>query len=186
MNHLTLSKIIWKSHVKKGDTVIDATAGAGHDTLFLAELALSKTAGSVHALDIQKEALIQTKARLERHLPAEKREKIFLYHRSHETFPETDSPPSLIVYNLGYLPGGNKEKTTESRSTLASLRFALNILPPKGMISLMIYPGHPEGEIEKSVIINWLENLPEKKFYILQHLPLLGVNSPFLITLEKR
>lgn len=45
----------WISRVVlPGDTVVDATAGNGHDTVFLARLA--GPSGQVHAFDVQEEA----------------------------------------------------------------------------------------------------------------------------------
>ena len=38
-SHLTLAHALWRSTVRPGDVVVDATAGRGHDTAVLAELA---------------------------------------------------------------------------------------------------------------------------------------------------
>ena len=48
--------------VLPGDTVVDATAGNGHDTAFLARLV--GPGGKVHAFDIQEEALRSARERL--------------------------------------------------------------------------------------------------------------------------
>ena len=52
-----------EEHVEEGDLCIDATAGNGHDTLFLCMLAGEK--GKVAAFDIQKQAIEATRKRLE-------------------------------------------------------------------------------------------------------------------------
>ena len=50
----------WISRVVlPGDTVVDATAGNGHDTVFLARLA--GPSGQVHAFDVQEEAIRATR-----------------------------------------------------------------------------------------------------------------------------
>ena len=55
----------WISRVVlPGDTVVDATAGNGHDTVFLARLA--GPSGQVHAFDVQEEAIRATRERLEK------------------------------------------------------------------------------------------------------------------------
>ena len=55
----------WISRVVfPGDAVVDATAGNGHDTVFLARLA--GPSGQVHAFDVQEEAIRATRERLEK------------------------------------------------------------------------------------------------------------------------
>ena len=51
--------------VQPGDTVVDATMGNGHDTLFLAEQVGAE--GRVYAFDIQESALESTRQLLEEH-----------------------------------------------------------------------------------------------------------------------
>lgn len=57
----------WKSIVKPGDTVVDATCGNGYDTLAMAKLALCDvhSLGKVIAIDKQSEALISTSTLLQ-------------------------------------------------------------------------------------------------------------------------
>ena len=57
-NSFGQSHEIMTKTVKEGDTVVDATAGNGGDTLFLAQLAGS--AGKVYSFDIQQAALDRT------------------------------------------------------------------------------------------------------------------------------
>ena len=51
----------------------------------------------------------------------------------------------LVSFNLGYLPGGDKTIITESGTTLKALEVAKDILLPGGLISLVVYVGHPGG-----------------------------------------
>lgn len=52
---------LWKHVLRKGDVVIDATCGNGHDTLALLRMVADKTGGGcVYAMDIQKVALEST------------------------------------------------------------------------------------------------------------------------------
>ena len=57
-----LSHDVLKEAVQKGDTVIDATMGNGHDTLFLCELVGEE--GKVIAFDVQAQAVESTRQRL--------------------------------------------------------------------------------------------------------------------------
>ena len=58
-NCLGQSHEIVERLVKEGDIVVDATAGNGNDTVFLAKLAGEN--GKVYAFDIQEKALSKTK-----------------------------------------------------------------------------------------------------------------------------
>lgn len=182
MYHTHLAHLIWKDFLKPGMTVIDATAGNGNDTLFLAKHVLTPRSGEVHAFDIQEEAISNTKARLEKNLTPDLLERISLHQASHETFP-TSIKPSLIVYNLGYLPGGDLTKTTLTKTTITSCNNALEILLPGGLLSITIYPGHHEGFNEKSALFEWLKE--KNPFQVFYHQEINKPNHPSLITLRK-
>jgi hypothetical protein len=145
-------------------TVIDATVGNGHDTFFLASLLKGK--GRLIGYDIQPKALEQTQKRLAK-LPDNWREIVNLRLESHALFSESNV--KLIVYNLGYLPGGDKTITTQTESTLLSIRSALHCLDSHGAISIMCYPGHTEGQKELIFIKDFLKSLPSNRWHICQH-----------------
>lgn len=169
--HLELAHKYWEKHLKRGDVALDATCGNGKDTLKLAQLV--GVEGSVIALDIQEEAIAKTRAHLKTHLSPERYKKIFLFLQSHAELPSLayESPPQLIVYNLGYLPGGNKSRTTLTESTVESLKKSLSILPRDGMISLTCYPGHKEGAREQEVLLPLLYQLNSLEWKIEEHFP---------------
>jgi SAM-dependent methyltransferase len=158
MNHIQRAHTLWSEHLLPTDWVIDATCGNGKDTSKLAELVPQ---GGVIALDIQEIALNRAKERLKGV------SQVHFYLQSHENFPEIarQNPIRLIVYNLGYLPGGDKSITTKTSSTLQSLKNALLLLAPKGMICITLYPGHPEGVKEQEVILTWTQEVKEEKIY---------------------
>ncbi len=182
MYHIHLAHLIWKDFLKPGMTVVDATAGNGNDTLFLARCVLTPNSGHVHAFDIQEEAINKTKERLEKNLEPSLLKRIALHKASHEKFPD-DLKPSLIVYNLGYLPRGDASKTTLTNTTIISCNHALEILTPGGLLSITTYPGHPEGNKEKSALFEWLAS--KTSFQIFHHAELNRPNHPSLITLRK-
>lgn len=147
--------------IKPGDLVIDATMGNGHDTLFLAERC--GPGGHVHAFDIQQQALENTAALLEK---VEFTDRVALIRASHaemlQHLPESCiGNLSAIVFNLGYLPGGEKLLTTTAETTLQALDQSLTLLKKDGIISIMVYVGHPGGDAENSAIRHWLDKLPE-------------------------
>ncbi len=152
--HLVQAHERWRSWIRPGDLVVDATVGNGHDTYFLAGLLQGQ--GSLTGYDIQAAALLQTQKRVEQ-LPESFKKIITLKQQSHQIFSETNV--KLFVYNLGYLPGGAKSLTTQSEITLLSLKSALENLSENGAISITCYPGHPEGLREQQAILDFLSHL---------------------------
>ena len=65
----------------------------------------------------------------------------------------------MVTFNLGYLPGGNKELITKPETTLSALIQAYDYLTEDGIISLIVYRGHPGGQDE----YDQLEKLMKKK-----------------------
>ena len=186
MNHLQLAHLIWKEHLKPGSNVIDATLGNGHDTLYLANLALTPTSGSLTGFDIQSSAIEATKRRLSNNLSPEILKRINLYQVSHAHFPPILAPVDLIVYNLGYLPGGDKTITTELDSSLKSLQSATSIIAPGGLISLTCYPGHPEGFKETAKLKEYIETSLYETYIVSEFKRVSLHNSPILILLHNK
>ena len=186
-SHLDLSHFYWQRLVKKGDIVIDATCGNGKDTLKLCELALSPDTGIVYGFDVQIEAIAFTNEYLKEHLDAELLTRLKLLQCSHAYFPEEiqTNSVSLIVYNLGYLPGGDKAKTTHTSSTLQSIENALMLLKMGGAISITCYPGHAEGNIEMDALIQYASQLPPKEWSCCHHSWLNRRAAPSLLLMQK-
>jgi len=184
--HLHLAHAYWAKIVQKGDLVIDATCGGGKDTLALATLALQENAGEVIGIDIQEEALQRTRKYLKERLPPQLYARVFLFCQCHTDFPLLAFKPKLIVYNLGYLPKGNKSFTTQTSSTLTSLRKAFSLIAPKGAISVTCYPGHPEGAQELKYIKEFLSSLSLKQWNVLCHEVKDRPLAPVLFMIEKK
>ncbi len=160
--------------VKEKDIVIDATVGKGNDTLFLANI-VSK--GHVFGFDIQKEAIIKTKELLKNY------SNVTLYQKSHDKmdFLNLNGKVSLILFNLGYLPGGNKNITTKAPTTLKAIKKSLNLLNQKGKILIVFYP-HIEGKKEANTVLNWLKN-QNYNYFIKRNTD--QENAPFLLVITK-
>ena len=145
-------KLICEKIIKKSDYTIDATCGNGNDTLFL-----SKLSKKVFAFDIQKEAIYNTqKLLLENNI-----KNVELINDSHDKIDkylkEYQKKITLVMFNLGYLPGGNKKITTNHKVVLNAIKKSLNMVNNKGIILVVCYP-HTEGKIESSEIIKYLNN----------------------------
>ncbi|MEO0446098.1 MAG: class I SAM-dependent methyltransferase, partial [Verrucomicrobiota bacterium] len=93
-----------KDVVRPGDTVVDATAGNGYDSTFLAKQI--GPSGCLHIFDIQSSALEATQQRLHRDHPGV---TASYYHCGHEEMlnhlSEEEHGIRAITFNLGYLPG---------------------------------------------------------------------------------
>ena len=176
----------WKQLLQPGDCVIDATCGNGKDTLVLAKLIGEE--GMLIGMDIQEEALARTRALLEEQLPAKQMSQIHLFLQSHADFPpiSQEKKIKLIIYNLGYLPGGNKEITSKVSSTLESVKKSLGVLTPSGAVSIACYPGHPEGAREEEALIQLLTTLPSAEWSVWHHRWQNRPLSPSLILIQRR
>ncbi len=182
--HLTLAKSYWKTHLKPGDIAIDATCGNGHDTLFLSQLLLSDSSSAIFSFDIQPEAIQNTETLLKRNLSPDHFRRVLLHRRSHLDLNAVPLPysPRLIVYNLGYLPGGNnKSLTTQTDSTLESVKLSLELLADDGAVSITCYPGHDEGMREEAALLSFAQTLSSKEWNVCHHKWLNRPRSPSLL-----
>ncbi|MGO4898098.1 class I SAM-dependent methyltransferase [Bacillus sp. GM2] len=183
---LPYAKELLKTAAGEGDIVIDATMGNGHDTYFLAELV--GESGHVYAFDIQETALMNTAARLGN----EYKDRVTLIQKSHDELitslpDDVAGKVAAAVFNLGYLPGGDKSVTTKSDSTIASIKQLLKILKNEGLIVLVVYHGHPEGKREKDALLEFCTSLDQDTARVLCYQYLNQRNDPpFIIAIEKK
>lgn len=184
-SHLDLAQSYWADLLQRGDWAIDATCGSGHDTLKLAQLVREE--GGVIGIDLQEEAIAKTRGLLEGSLPFDALSRIHLYTQSHCHFPQVaaEKPIKLIVYNLGYLPGGDKQLTTMAQTTLESVSKALNLLQPGGACSITCYPGHAEGAVEERALLEMAATLPPSLWNVCYHAFPNRQRSPSLILIQK-
>ena len=178
---IDLAHNYWEQLVTPDNIVVDATCGNGHDTLALAGL----HPRVLYAFDIQPEAIASTQAMLEDNLHHEQLENVHLIQQSHENFPAEVNGVKLFVYNLGYLPGGDKSKTTRTKTTLQSIKNAQEILIPGGVICITCYPGHPEGKLEEESILEHTNSLSPKKWSCCHHRWTNRNASPSLLIIQK-
>ena len=168
--------------IKEGDSVVDATAGNGNDTVFLAEKV--GPTGHVYAFDIQIDALTKTAEVL---IEKELSDRVSLIQSGHEQLLQyVRNPVSVVMYNLGFLPGGDRQVTTKSETTLSSFKQALTLLKPGGLITMVLYPGHSEGRLEKEALILVCKDLSSSD-YAVAHLELLNQanDPPELLVVQK-
>ncbi|KXS50337.1 Putative rRNA methylase [Halanaerobium congolense] len=165
LNAVDFSHYLLAKTVKKGDVVLDATAGNGHDSKFLAELVGTK--GKLYAIDIQQQAVDNTLKLLKKDSLFKQAELINSDHAELDKYIEESL--KAVIFNLGYLPGGDKEIITKSESTIKALNKALKILEVKGIIILVVYTGHEGGKEERDVLLKYSTDLDYKKYNVLNY-----------------
>lgn len=134
-----------------GGTAIDATAGNGQDTAYLAKTVGER--GHVLALDIQPLAIATTKARLESEGLAARCDVRVANHADLAKLAAAHAGKvDCILFNLGYLPGSDHGLTTQPLTTGKALRAALDLIRPGGRIVCVAYTGHPGGEDESETV----------------------------------
>mgnify|MGYP004704313591 CR=1 FL=1 len=140
-----------------GMRAIDATLGKGNDTLMLLEL--GHPDGKVYGFDIQEEAIRLTESKLA-HLD---RNRYELFHTGHEHIVDKVlESVDLAIFNLGYLPTGDKGITTMTETTTCGIGQAFDRLKVGGLLIVTVYPGHEEGAREASAIGVWLSGQPQQ------------------------
>ncbi|CAI5978985.1 unnamed protein product [Closterium sp. NIES-65] len=166
---------LWRGVVRRGDTVVDATCGNGHDTMAMAALALApappsdgdagsageEVRGRVVAMDIQEEAVSRTHRLLAAGLSEVQMAHVHTVCACHSTLLQHVAPGSarLVAFNLGYLPRAHHAPpttapspaaapegiTTQPPSTVAALQAAVAATAVGGVVSVMAYVGHAGG-----------------------------------------
>lgn len=184
---LPFSKFLLSSVLNEGDIAVDATIGNGHDTVFLAKQVGST--GHVYGFDIQAEAVKQTQANVLKHGV---QDWVTIFQKSHADCH--DAIPASVhgaikaaVFNLGYLPGGDKSIVTTADTTITAIEKLLDMLQPGGLIVLVIYHGHDEGKRERDALLAFAENIDQAAANVLRYQFINQKNNPpFIIALEKR
>lgn len=152
-----------KRFVRPGDVCIDATAGRGRDTLFLCQL-VGET-GTVYAFDIQADAIASTRELLEQHGC---NAQAHLFQTSHANMKQLVSGPvRCVVFNFGWLPGGDHNICTRTQSSLSAIEQGLKLLEEGGIMSLSIYYGKNNGFEERDAILEYLKQLDIRTYSVL-------------------
>lgn len=182
---LEQSKYLAQSVTQPGDIAIDCTCGNGNDTLYLAELVGSK--GRVYGFDIQEQALNNTKELLKSH----EIKHVELIQDGHEHVADYvdeayKGKVSCAMFNLGYLPKGDKEITTKGETTLQAIEALFPLLRVNGLIILVVYSGHEEGQAEMEDLLSYVKGIDQKVAQVLMYRFLNQRNhAPFIIAIEK-
>ena len=182
-NVVEITHMLVQNIVKQGDTVIDATCGNGYDTLFLSELVGEM--GKVYAFDTQQIAIERTQCLFEKHSNCQ---NIKLINDTHENMIQyVKDPITCCMFNLGYLPKGSKDITTNGPTTVKAINTILPLLTKDGIITICVYLGHIGGFDEYITVKEYLQKLDTDLFNIVEISHLIrNPDAPKTIIIEKK
>lgn len=174
-NITDLSHHIIESYVNHKGVALDGTLGNGGDCDFL-----SDRFEKVYAFDIQSKAIENYKLK--------NRKNVTLIFDSHEKVKEhIKEAIDTAIFNLGFLPGGDKSVTTKVDSTLKSIEDTLSLLKSGGILIIAVYVGHEEGSKEGEALLEYTSNLPKNKFGVMLHKVInRSETSPYMLVIEKK
>ncbi|NLG32551.1 MAG: hypothetical protein GX550_03435, partial [Syntrophomonadaceae bacterium] len=132
--------------------------------------------GKVYAFDIQPEAIERSRSLL-RQVNLEER-VVFINDCHSKINLYVEGKPRFCMFNLGYLPGGDHSIKTDPIKVVQALDALNRIMTRGGIITIVLYPGHPGGEQEIATIRNHLTSLPQVKFEVSEVCFINQVNNP--------
>lgn len=157
------------------DTAVDMTCGNGHDTVLLCE-----KAKKVYAFDIQEAAINKTKEKTKEF------NNVVVIQDSHENILKYVSEAKGVIFNLGYLPGGDKMITTQYATTIKALENVLSLLQVDGICVIVVYPGHGPGMLEAIELEKYVKELNQKEFDCLKYQFINQINyPPYLLAIRR-
>ncbi|WNS81686.1 class I SAM-dependent methyltransferase [Domibacillus sp. DTU_2020_1001157_1_SI_ALB_TIR_016] len=184
---LPFARLLIQKTLSDAPCFVDATAGNGHDTVFLAGLAGED--GRVFAFDVQEQAIHNTKKRV---AEAGFSNRVSLFHSGHEEvrkhIPDFyHRGINAAIFNLGYLPKGDKSIITRPDTTIEAIRQLFDMLKPGGLIVLVVYHGHAGGADERNAVVEFAAGLDQQRAHVMQYGFINQVNTPpFIVAIEKR
>jgi predicted methyltransferase len=174
-NALEIVRAMVASRVKPGDFCIDATAGNGGDTVFLCGLVGPE--GKVLAFDIQEQAIAATRKLTEEQGFAGRVEAVLASHSEMDRYAAPESA-SCILFNFGWLPGGDHNVMTRTETSIPAIQKSLEILRPGGLLSLCVYYGRNNGFGERDAILDYLSGIDCRAYTVIRYDFLNRPNNP--------
>ena len=165
LNALGLSHQFMAAHIRPGDFCIDATAGRGRDALFLCGLV--GESGRVLAMDIQADAVEQTRALLEAEGCAHRAQVVQDCHSRMGRYADPGTVDG-IMFNFGWLPGGDHHTFSHADTSVAAVQAGLDLLCPGGVMTLCIYYGRENGTAERDALLAFLPTVDSRRYTVIQ------------------
>lgn len=165
LNSLGLTHRFMADHIRQGDVCIDATAGGGRDTLFLCRLVGDE--GRVLAMDIQPEAVTRTEELLKAEGVSHIARVVQDCHSHLGDYAEAASVDG-IMFNFGWLPGGDHTVFSTPDTSIAAVTAGLELLRSGGVMSLCIYHGRENGTAERDALLRFLPTLDNRRYTVIR------------------
>ena len=173
-----LIEFFMSNYVKDVKIAVDMTVGNGFDSKNI--LGILKPE-KLYCFDIQQEALDNSKKLLKQYFNFE---LILENHKNFDKFVKENI--DFAIYNLGYLPKGDKFITTNAEDVEESLKKLLEKLNFKGTIFITFYIGHLSGKMESFELSKYLESLNQKEHTILKFtFENQKNNPPYVVMIQK-
>lgn len=175
--------LIINNFLKENSICVDATLGNGKDCLKIYKTLDGKC--KIYAFDIQEKAIENSKNLfIENNISLD---KINLINDSHEFVDNyIKEEVDFFIMNLGYLPGGNKDITTNYKSVKIFLDKITFIMKEKSFGLIIFYPGHEAGKEELIKISEYLSGLDQNKFNVIKIEQINQMNQPPQIVMVER
>ncbi len=186
--------LFWLDKLKTAEYIVDTTCGNGYDTIFLYEHMNNNA--SLLAIDIQEVAVLKTKEKIKELRNnntetfknfSQEEKKIFFRQGDHKEVLKTSGFPwyDLVVFNLGYLPGGDHTFHTKGVNTCKAIETALLKIKSGGLLTLVAYPGTEEGRDEQLRVEMFLSSLPQASWDVSCWQPINQINYPPILYIVK-
>lgn len=172
---LDFTKLMIDKYQDENKIAVDMTLGRGNDSLYLQE-----RFKKVYAFDIQAEAVAIAKNSVDLN-------KVVLINDDHNNVDQyLNEQVKLVIYNLGFLPKINEEITTNYQSTTSSLNKILKLLEKKGLVIIVVYPGHESGQEESIHLARFIEQLSPSDYLIAHYAMANAKDCPYVICIHKK
>lgn len=165
-------------HITNESVTVDCTCGNGLDTLFLAQ-----NSKKVYAFDIQESAINNTRELIHQNTL----NNVDLIQKGHEFLSlYVKERIDAAIFNLGYLPKGDKSITTHFESTKSAIEQIVNLLNQNGIIVLVVYTGHSEGAKESNQLLDYLKTFSLQGYFIDKISSINHIKAPYIVSIVKR
>ena len=90
------------------------------------------------------------------------------------------------MFNLGWLPGGDKSITTLRESTMPAIEAAIGLMDQDAILNVAVYPGHAEGDAEGKMLEEYFATLSRHRVCCTTVAILNSPPTPYFFVLETK
>ena len=172
MNNNTFVHKYIKPLINKNSVCVDMTLGNGNDSEILCKLAKK-----VYGIDINDEAIANSKQRLK---DFNNIEYINDNHINIDLYIKNEI--DLAIFNLGYLPHSENKNITKADETLIAFKKIYHLIKNNGYIIITFYVGHKGGKDEYYALTNYIK---ENNINVIETFSQDKLDSPITYIIKK-